>query len=418
MGDTNCFNEHTKNIIVTCVCVFLCLLANAPAGAIKNVALAESTDIELMVGYYVDAAYSAMAVVMCAFFHPVYKVIGIKATAMITVVFYGASFWTMIWIGNKYVLFLGSMIAGMGSGALWALVPMVIMDNSDEKLAQRNMGFMWVANALGSLIGGLGNYFYFNGVTKISSENRQTIYGVCAGVIIFASLIVGMGLSDIKAKTQLQQEAPKLSALNWFKKMLKLPQFYMLILPLIYWGFMWGFMYTILPTAVASISDSRNLIPLTTVISAISFLVGSSCWNYIAKLTNNFFCIILASLMHLAALILSILTFPKGAASEILDVDTIETYIDPNATYIVIILALTNLADSGISIIFYTVAGRVYGADGTSLGYSTNMIGYSVFYICSMFAPGLFDLHSFCYTMIASVLVMCLAFVVGLRKYM
>ena len=421
MGDSNsnCFkyNERTKNIVVTIVCLFLCMVSEAPSGAIKNVALAESADFDLIFGYYIDAVGSAMAVVMCAIFHPVYEVIGIKATAVLTLLLYGVWYWTMIWIGNKYMVFVGSIIAGMGGGALWALVPMVIMDNSDEKCLQRNMGYMWVASSLGKLTGGLSNYLYFDGVTKISSENRQTVYGVCAGLTVLASIIGALGFSDVKEKSQRQGETPKFSALSWLKKMLQLPAFYMLILPLLYWGFMWGYVYSIVPTAAASISDSRNLIPLTVVISASCYLIGSACWNYVAKVTNNVFCITLASLMHLAALIISILTFPKSAASEILDVDTIETYIDPDSTYIVIILALMNIADSGISIIFYTAAGRVYGADGTSLGYSTNMIGYSVFYICSMFAPGLFDLHSYCYTMIAAVLVMCLTFVVGLRKY-
>ena len=204
-------------------------------------------------------------------------------------------------------------------------------------------------------------------------------------------------------------------AKNWFKVMGKRFEFWVLLLPLVYWAFIWGYFYKILPTASASISDERNLIPLTTVIIGASYLVGSGAWNYISNWTNNTFCIVLQSLMLLASLAISILIFPKGAAANIVELDTASTYIQPNSVYVIVICALIGLADSGISIVFYTVSGIIFGK-GTSLGYAVVNNVFYVFYIVSMFAPSLFDLHTYCYTTGVAVLVMCFSLTVGLRR--
>ena len=210
--------------------------------------------------------------------------------------------------------------------------------------------------------------------------------------------------------------AQEFEPLEWCKKMLKLPAFYLLVIPLLFWGVLWGYFLKILPTAIPSISDSRNLIPLGAVIGGACAFLGATLWDFISKATNNLFCISLASLMIVAAAILSILTFPKEAATEILEVGSAETYIKPDSIYVVVIQGLIMLADVGLSIIFFAAAGQIYG-EGTTLGYASNMIGFSFFYICSMFAPDLFNLHSYCYLMIAAVLLTCFTFFTGLRKF-
>ena len=353
----------------------------------------------------------------------------------------------------------------MGWGGLWVLWPMVVIENSAGEKSQKNMGFWFMAKSSGAVMGGLANYFYFEGVTKISSKNRVMIYTICAGVTMFASLVAAFGITDIKKSAKQHQplrdedietvpqnvkystkggeadvsvmvpgkpsgvnkfkdwfkvvikKAGLKEGLDWFKVMARIPEFWLLLIPLIYWGFIWGYFLKIFPTATASISDKRNLIPLTSVITGVCSLVGSTTWNLLSKITNNICCIVFASAMLLASLILSILIFPKGAASEILSLGSAETYITPDSIHVVVICALIGLADSGVSIIYYTTAGRIYG-DGSALGYSTNAIGFYSFYMCSMFAPSLFDLHTFCYCMIASVVAMCLVFPFGLRKYL
>ena len=207
------------------------------------------------------------------------------------------------------------------------------------------------------------------------------------------------------------------SIMEWFNTMRKLKEFWILFLPLIYWGFIWGFFVKMLPTATASISDRRDLIPLTTLASGAAFLIGSTSWNAVSRCTNNTFCVILATLMDFLAITLSILIFPKEATSKILEVGTVETYISPHYVYPVIIATLIGLADSGISIFYYTVAGRVY-QDKASLGFSINNAGFCVFYIISLFAPSLFDLHSYCYCMFGAVFLMCLSLTVGLRRFL
>ena len=48
----------------------------------------------------------------------------------------------------------------------------------DGEVAQKNMGYWWMALSLGTLIGGLCNYFYFDGVTEISANNRVMVYAI------------------------------------------------------------------------------------------------------------------------------------------------------------------------------------------------------------------------------------------------
>ena len=438
-------------------------MAAAPAILIQNIALAESSDIDLSVGYYSEVLRASMGIVTCLLFYPVYKKIGVKATAMVSTILITGNYWTMIWIVNEGLIYLGAAISGMGWGSLWVLWPMVIMENSKgAKNAQTNMGIWFAANSLGEFIGGLWNYFYFDGVYQISVENRQMVYGICAGITIFASFVAAVGLTqhdnqkqpedhqppnneEIAARFEVNDElegnkndgdkieigirvpgkkenteaegtAQEFEPLEWCKKMLKLPAFYLLVIPLLFWGVLWGYFLKILPTAIPSISDSRNLIPLGAVIGGACAFLGATLWDLISKATNNLFCISLASLMIVAAAILSILTFPEEAATEILEVGSAETYIKPDSIYVIVIQGLIMLADVGLSIIFFAAAGQIYG-EGPTLGYASNMIGFSFFYICSMFAPDLFNLHSYCYLMIAAVLLTCFTFFTGLRKF-
>ena len=85
-------------------------------------------------------------------------------------------------------------------------------------------------------------------------------------------------------------------------------------------------------------------------------------------------------------------------------------------TLLILIFSFIGIADSGISIIYYTTAGKVFG-EGRSLGYAVINNVYCMFYIASMFAPSLFDLHSYCYTTMASVAIMCTSMTFGLKKF-
>ena len=469
MNLKNFCDERTKNLVLASFCMCLCIFASGPAVTVQNIALAESTDIDLSVGYYCEVVKMAVSIVTSICFHPIYKLIGIKVTVLLSTVLVTGNYWVMIWIVNKYMIYFGAGLTGIGWGVLWILWPMVVVDNSAGDKSQKNMGYWFMSMSSGQVMGGLANYFYFQGVTKISTKNRVMIYTISAGVTIFASLVATFGITDIKKSSKRHQplkdedietvpqddldevtystkegeaevkvimpekpsgvnkvnnwlkvmieKAGLKEGLDWFKVMIKIPEFWLLGIPLIYWGFIWGYFIKMLPTATASISDKRNLIPLTTVINGASFLIGTTTWNLLSKITNNIFCIGFASVMLLASIILSILIFPKGAASEILALGSAETYITPDSIHVAVICALIGLADSGVSIIYYTTAGRIYG-EGTALGFSLNNIGFCSFFICSMFAPSLFDLHTYCYCMIAAVAAMCLVFSLGLRKYL
>lgn len=405
-------------------------MALGPAAAVQNIALAESSDIDLNVGYYSEIVKYVASIVVGFIFYPFYKWTGIRVTAVVATLLVTGLFWTMIWIVNEYVIYFGAFLTGIGWGAMWIIWPMTIIDNSHASSAQKNMGIWLACGSLGVFLGGLSNFLYFEKVTKISSTNRVMVYSICTAVTVLAAALGGISVSDIKKCssgpgkkgdfTNIDNPGTKtkVAAADWFKKMAKRPEFWLLFLPLIYWGFIWGFFIKMLPTAVASISNQRNLIPLGTLALGASYLVGSLTWTYVTKFLNNTICIILASCLDLAAIILSVLIFPKGAASEVLDVETIETYIEPLPVYIVLISVFIGLADSCISIIYFSIAGRIYGKDGTSLGFSINNVGFCVFYILSMFTPSLFDLHSYCYAMIGAVLVMCITLTVFFRRFM
>ena len=454
-----CCDERTKNLIVASVCMSMCMMAVYPASSVQNVALAESTNIDLNVGYYSEIVKYVACILVGFIFHPFYKLVGIKVTAATTILLITGGFWVMIWIVNEAVIYFGYFLSGLGAGALWILWPMTVMDNSEESQAQRNMGYWWMAEALGPTVGALINYFYFQNVTTISSENRVMLYSICCAITVIAALVATITVTDItkssarhrplkqdeityveidekgqkkeyeadvqvlvgkseeKAGVPSPTQPDETNAAEWFRKMAKTKEFWILLLPLIYWGFIWGYFMKMLPTATASISNRRDMIPLTTLVSGAAMLIGATSWNFVARCFNNTVCIILATVMQFIAITLSILIFPKNAASEIVEVGTAETYIKPDNIYLVVIAGLIGLADSGVSIIYYTVAGRVYGS-GTSLGFSVNNNGFCVFYIVSMFAPSLFDLHSYCYCMFGAVLLMCLSLTVGLRRFM
>ena len=461
MKRISCCDVRTQNLLIASIAMMICVMAGTPSAALQNIALAESTDLAIQVGYYSEIVGVIGSIIMGFIFPVVYRFLGIKLTTTLTIIITTAYYWTMIWVVNEYLIYLGGFLAGLGWGGLWIICPMVVMDNSQEGKGIRNMAYFWMAKSLGDMIGGLCGYAYFDNITVISETNRFVVYGVCVGITCFAAVLAAVGLSEIKddkyrhqplenevdvketngdisadgdsltvkedflddkesAKSDSEFDISKFNhsveyTKNWFNVMVQRLEFWMLLLPLVYWAFIWGYFYKILPTATASISDKRGLIPLTTVIIGASYLIGSASWNFLSRWMNSTLCIVLQSLMLLASLAISILIFPKGAASGI-DISG-DTYITPDSIFVVIICALIGLADSGISITFYTVSGIIFG-EGTSVGFAVVNNVFYIFYIFSMFAPSLFDLHSYCYSTGAMVVVMCISMTVGLRKFL
>ena len=457
-----CFNENNKNMAVAAISMSLCIMSSLPAGVIQNIALAESTDLDLVSGYYAESFKVAFSIIAAVFFNPIYNLIGIKLTALISTLLVTGTYWVMIWIVSKQMLYFGAALTGLGLGALWILWPMVIIDNSTPETKQRNMGLWFMTVALGLVIGGLANYFYFQDVRQISKENRIVVYVSCSVVTILAAILSTVAITDVKKNSQRdvmiddveavsghsdeegESEADVMimmpgkpspgqkvkdcfhllvfkagfrESFDWFKIMMRMPEFWLLALPLFAWGFLWGFMVKILPTAIPSISDNRGLIPLISVIMGVCYLFGTTIWNFIRKFTGNGFVVVTCCLFVIAAAVLAILILPQGSSTEILVIGSVKTYVHPDSIYIALICAFIGMGDSGLSIIYYTTAGRIYGA-GTGPGYAMNGIGYHGFYFLSMFAANLVSLHVYCYILIAGVVATALAFLLGLKNYM
>ena len=83
----------------------------------------------------------------------------------------------------------------------------------------------------------------------------------------------------------------------------------------------------------------------------------------------------------------------------------------------IVISALIGLGDAMFCVIYDTAIGRLYGKK-TSFGYSINTLVYHVTYGLGMFAPTLFDIHSYCYITMVTVVASCLALAVGLKQYL
>ena len=448
-----CCDEKLKNILVVTFAMGLVYSAVFPAVAVQNITLAESSDIPLTVGYYAAIVHNVGSMLNALVFQFVYNRVGIRWTAGLSMVLITGAHWPMIWITNQYVIYAGEFLSGIGRGAGWIFAPMIVMDNSEPGKSHRNMGYFWSGLSAGVMAGGLGNYFYFVGVTTISAVNRQVVYALCAGVTVLASLLAGFGLSEIKGRegcqttndvtyvkvdennedyrvTMPKEDGGKKEEIDgdglnssfsdfivWFKMMARRPAFWLHFIPLIYTGFIWAYFYKMFPTAIPSISNQRKLIPLTTVVMGGSYLLGTSTSSIVSRWITPTACLLLSALMILVAMILSVLIFPKEAASQILEIGTTETFIKGGFVHLMVISALIGLGDGMFSVIHLTAIGRLYGKD-TSLGYSVNIIMYYLVYGLCMFTPTLFDMHSYCYITMVTVVASCLALTVGLKQFL
>ena len=448
-----CCNEKLKNIVLVSIGMGLIYSAVFPANAVQNIALAESSDISLTVGYYAAIVNNVGSILTAFVFQFVYNRLGLKLTIALSMFIITGAHWPMIWVTNQYLIYVGEFLSGVGRGFGWIFTPMIVMDNSEKGKSQRNMGYNWTIMSAGVMAGGLCNYFYFVGVTTISVANRQMVYALCAGVTLLASLIAGCGVSEIKGgggqggsakvtyvkceegqeeegqarsvESENDAEGVGGNGLNyslgdfvtWFKMMGTRLTFWAHFVPLIYTGFIWAYFYKMFPTAIPSISDQRKLIPLSTVIMGGTYLVGTSSSNILSRWFTPAACVALSSCMILVAMILSVLIFPKEAASKIIELGTAETYIRGGPAHLISISALIGLGDGIFSVIHFTAIGRLYGRE-TSLGYSVNILGYYLIYGLCMFTPTLFDIHSYCYVTMATVVASCLALTVGLKNYL
>ena len=120
-------DDSTKNIVIASVAMSICAMAATPAGAVQNIALAESTEIGLNVGYYTEVSGVVAVLFIGVCFSVFYKLIGIKLAATLAVLLTTGYYWTMIWIVNQYLMYFGGFLSGMGHALLWIICPMTVM---------------------------------------------------------------------------------------------------------------------------------------------------------------------------------------------------------------------------------------------------------------------------------------------------
>ena len=111
-----CCNEKLKNVLIISFVMCLTFSALYPAGAVQNIALEETSDIPLTVGYYSAIIQNIGSMVTALVFQFLCNRLGLKLTVGLATILVTGSYWPMIWITNQYVIYAGEFLSGIGRG--------------------------------------------------------------------------------------------------------------------------------------------------------------------------------------------------------------------------------------------------------------------------------------------------------------
>ena len=453
--------DDIRNLTITCIVFFLTYLTFTPSLTLMSVSIfpystlnqaCETCTIDIMVIYYSRVIQYAASFPMCFFFPEIYKFLGLKLVYLLSAGLYIPFYLTMIWIKNDATLYIGALFTAIANSMLWCAAPMCMADSAGPGKYQMYMGFCMFSLFTGVTASGIANYFYLDGVYFISDKIRINLYTAFAVGALLAAVIGAFGIKDVKAKKVLgistkkdiaaleglasedseipnaviedlpQRENPMEQRISeriyyqlyWYVETVQRKEFWLIVVPLFYWGVLWGYKSTIMSTAIGFTFPESKYIPLKSICIGASYLLGALLWTPMSRCTSNFASLSLCTLMLIVGCVLSVLIFPKTAAVSI-DPNAM-TYLEPKGFYIIIISCLIGAADSGFCLVFYSAVAKVF-ASNTTMGYAAVQNWFNVFTIVALFAPKYIDLHVYLYVTLAVVVASWLSLGIGLRHY-
>ena len=190
---------------------------------------------------------------------------------------------------NTYLLYIGSVIVGIGSPILWTAQGNFIAINSDEKTISRNSGIVWAMFQTSTFIGNIFAYFMFSGEEFIPSSVRTTVGAVllsvtCAGVL-FVLLLRPTPWADTSPINNSASVLKSSAKLFITKDML------FLCFTFFYTGLQFSLLSGVYPSCVGftnSLGDNRKaLATICMIFIAVGEVLGGAVFGFFGHLTTK-----------------------------------------------------------------------------------------------------------------------------------
>lgn len=83
---------------------------------------------------------------------------------------------------NNYLLYIGSVVLGLGAATIWTAQGNFLTLNSDSSTMSRNSGIFWAMLQMSMLIGNTFVYFQFQGLDEVDTTTRTTVTMTLLGI--------------------------------------------------------------------------------------------------------------------------------------------------------------------------------------------------------------------------------------------
>ena len=211
----------------------------------------------------------------CFFVAPVAAMIGRKNTYFIGGILQTAYIVTYI-NPQPTVLYLMSVIGGLGAAFIWVPTGITLGVNSTESTGHRNTCFFWIGLQSGNLFGNLYVFFAWGGADGITKSMQISTIAI-AGSISLVGTFLTLFIKEIDSEDDNMKPSEKIktalrTAKDWRAQLI--------IAAAIFGGIEQGFVTNIYPTCVGASkslgSDTPHFIGISSILVGVGEIVGAA----------------------------------------------------------------------------------------------------------------------------------------------
>ncbi|KAL0278554.1 UNVERIFIED_CONTAM: hypothetical protein PYX00_000347 [Menopon gallinae] len=365
------FDTRFVNIILLGFGFMFIFTAFQTTGNIEETVLSSLGD-EFKGAGYISLAVLYAVFATCNWIAPsVISLTGPKIAMLIGGAFYTLFIFSFLFL-EKWLLYVVSVLVGVGAALIWTGQGNYLILNSDEKTMSRNAGVFWAMVQCSLFFGNLFVFFKFKetdemkGIEEDTKNVVFTVLGIVSALgIVFLAVLRPAESSDGKV-VQSEYTGP-VDALKSSLKLFATKQMLLLLVTFFYTGIELSFFSGVYSTSIGHTkslgADVKSLVGLSGVFIGVGEVLGGVLFSILGAKTVRWGrdpIVIIGFVIHVLSFFLIFINLPNQSP---IDETHDEAFIESNRYLALFCSFLLGFGDSCYNTQIYTTLGNIWSSN-------------------------------------------------------
>ncbi|XP_060535098.1 UNC93-like protein MFSD11 isoform X2 [Cylas formicarius] len=276
-------------------------------------------------------------------------------------------------IPHTWLLYLASVVIGIGAAMIWTGQGNYLALNSTEATISRNSGLFWAMLQLSMFVGNIFVYFAFRGKDHIDGTTRQVVIWTLSAIALSGIVVMVFfpkpPPKNVADEVVEERVAGPLEALNRALKLFVTRDMLLLNVTFFYTGLELGFWSGVYGSCISFTEDLPNrkeLVGISGIFIGLGEVLGGAAFGILGAKTRKWGrdpIVIGGFILHLASFFVIFLNIPNDAPFT--DTSS-KAFITSNAILAIMCSFLLGLGDACYNTQIYSILGGVYADNSAS----------------------------------------------------